>query len=250
MEDILNKKIPEKAIGIWWIGQGGFIFKTSENKVIIADPYLSNSVEKNGGAKRMVEIPIKPEEVIADFLLCTHDHLDHTDPDTLTKTNRVKVFIGPSSVCKHYKKLGIPKQKIIEINRREEKTFEDTKILATFAKHTEDSVGYLLNLSGIIIYITGDTEYDEKLKEVSKLKPEIMITCINGKAGNMNVKEAALLTKEINPKIVIPMHYGMFKENTADPKDFLKVLEKYKVNCDKKIPDIKSCFVYRKGKRE
>lgn len=245
MEHILERSIPKGAIGIWWIGQGGFIFKTSENKIIIVDPYLSDSAEKNGRLKRMMEIPIDPEEVVADFFLCTHNHSDHTDPDTLTKTKRVKVFVGPSSVCKHYRQLGIPEKKIVEINRREEKTFEDIKILATFAKHTEDSVGYLLNLNGMIIYISGDTEYDEKLKEVSKFKAEIMIICINGKGGNMNVKEAALLTKEISPNLVIPMHYGMFKENTADPKDFLKALEKYKVNCRKKILDIKSCFVYR-----
>ena len=38
--------------------------------------------------------------------------------------------------------------------------------------------------------------------------------------------EVSILTKEINPELVIPMHYGMFKENTANPEDFIKHLEK------------------------
>ena len=46
MEDILNKPIPEKALGIWWIGQGGFVFKTSGGKILFVDPYLSNSAER------------------------------------------------------------------------------------------------------------------------------------------------------------------------------------------------------------
>lgn len=239
-KNILNKEIPKKTVGIWWIGQGGFIFKTDKDEIIIIDPYLSNSVSYH----RLVEIPIKPEDIKASFLLSTHDHLDHADPETLIKIKKAQRFIGPSSVCKHYKKLGIPEQKIIEINRNEEKTFKNIKIMATFTRHTEDSVGYVLKLSSTVIYITGDTEYDEKLKEVSRFNPEIMITCINGKLGNMGIEEAALLTKEINPKMVIPMHYGMFKENTVDPQDFIAALEKQEVACQKTVLEFNKCFLY------
>lgn len=246
MKNILGKQIPEGAIGIWWIGQGGFIFKTSENKVIVVDPYLSNSIEKKSGYKRMVEVPINTEEVVADLLLCTHDHLDHADPETIDKIKNVKVFIGPESVCRIYRSCGIPEKKVVRINRGEEKTFGDMKIFAIFARHTEDSVGYVLNLSGITIYISGDTEYDEELREVSKFNPDIMLVCINGKWGNMNVEEAALLTKDINPKLVMPMHYGMFKENTANPDDFTNYLEKLNSNVKNKILEFNDFFLYKK----
>ena len=244
MKNILGKQIPEGAVGIWRLGQGGFVFKTSENKVIVVDPYLSDSVEKNGGLKRMVKIPIKPEEVVTDFVLLTHDHLDHTDPETITKIAQVRRFIGPASVCRHLRKLGIVEGKITEINRGQERIIDGIKITAAFTKHTKDSVGYFVGVDSIVIYITGDTEYDEKLKEAGKYKPDIMLICINGKWGNMSAEDAALLTREIYPKLVIPMHYGMFKENTADPNDFLTALDKYKVNCKKKVLDFNSCFIY------
>lgn len=242
MKDILSKLIPESSIGIWWIGQGGFVFKTSGNKIIVVDPYLSNSVTH----ARLVEIPIKPEDIVANLLLCTHDHLDHTDPDTLSKIGNVKKFIGPGSVCRHYREIGIEEEKIVEINRGEEKIVENINIAAVFAKHTEDSVGYALDLNGITIYITGDTEYDEKLNDVSKYKIDIMFVCINGKAGNMNYREAAILTKEIKPELVIPMHYGMFKENTANPEDFINYLEKVNFRRKKKLLEINNPFLYKK----
>jgi hypothetical protein len=40
----------------------------------------------------------------------------------------------------------------------------------------------------------------------------------------MDAAQAALLTAQIAPREVIPMHYGMFAENTADPAEFLSHL--------------------------
>lgn len=246
MRDVLNKSIPEKAVGIWWIGQGGFVFKTSKSKIIFVDPYFSDSVEKRNGLKRMVDVPINPEEIAADFFLCTHADLDHADPETINKIRNAKIFIGPESVCKIYRSCGIPEEKIVKISQGEERIFGDTKISATFARHSQDSVGYIFDFNGITVYITGDTEYDKKLKEVGNFKPDIMFICINGKWGNMNYKEAAILTKEINPEMVIPMHYGMFKENTADPEDFINYLEEVNFKGGGKALKFNEFFLYRK----
>lgn len=218
--------VPKGLASVTWIGQGGFIFKTRNKKTILVDPYLSNSVEIKYGLKRLQEIIVEPQSIIVDLVLFTHDHIDHLDPDTVIKifkgcdTN----FGGPSSVCSHLKKLGISKNEIIEINRGDTKLIKGISITATYAKHTEDSVGYLFNFGGIKVYLTGDTEYDSKLKQIKKYNPNIMFVCINGKWGNMNIREAVGLTLDIKPEIVIPMHYGMFAENTADPMQFVQVL--------------------------
>jgi L-ascorbate metabolism protein UlaG (beta-lactamase superfamily) len=42
----------------------------------------------------------------------------------------------------------------------------------------------------------------------------------------MNIEEAIKLTLYIEPEIVIPMHYGMFAENTANPEEFAHELKK------------------------
>ena len=51
--EIINKFSNETNLSdIVWIGQGGFIFNTQEEKVIVVDPYLSHSVEKKGKLTR------------------------------------------------------------------------------------------------------------------------------------------------------------------------------------------------------
>jgi L-ascorbate metabolism protein UlaG (beta-lactamase superfamily) len=70
---------------------------------------------------------------------------------------------------------------------------------------------------------------------VDLLKPfnvDVALLPINGNkperkvAGNLDCKEAAVLGKAINAKVVIPCHYDMFSFNTADVNDFVKEAEK------------------------
>jgi L-ascorbate metabolism protein UlaG (beta-lactamase superfamily) len=37
----------------------------------------------------------------------------------------------------------------------------------------------------------------------------------------MNVEEAARFMAELRPGLAVPMHYGLFAENTADPNEFV-----------------------------
>ena len=106
--------VEENSIGIFWIGHSSFVFKTSTGKIIFVDPYLSNSVEKHEGRKRLRAIPIKPENVVTNLVLCTHDHLDHTDPETLMKiANGCNAkFVGPSSSYRHMRNLGMDKNEL------------------------------------------------------------------------------------------------------------------------------------------
>jgi len=243
----MNKLIDKDNVpNIVWIGQGGFIFKTREGKVIVADPYLSHSVEKEEKVTRLQDICIEPEDIDADLVLCTHDHLDHTDPETLIKISkgcRAK-FAGPTSSYQHMEKLGIDKDRLIRIDRGETKVIDGIKIRAVYTKHIDDSVGYIFWFNNMVVYLTGDTEYDEKLTEVKIYEPEIMLVCINGKWGNMNVEEAVKITREVQPKVVIPMHYGMFKENTADPEEFVQLLKRSDVVSRAVILECNKPFLY------
>ena len=50
---------------------------------ILIDPYLSNSVEELDSPDliRQIKIPYYPEELTnIDWVLITHDHIDHCDP--------------------------------------------------------------------------------------------------------------------------------------------------------------------------
>jgi L-ascorbate metabolism protein UlaG (beta-lactamase superfamily) len=44
-------------------------------------------------------------------------------------------------------------------------------------------------------------------------------------AGNLDIKEAAKLAKDLGVKWVIPCHYDMFLFNTADVNEFVREAE-------------------------
>ena len=68
---------------ITWLGQAGLMFETC-GKIIVVDPYLSDSVEKiEPHNKRRVPVDENFLKIQPDVIVLTHNHLDHTDPDTL-----------------------------------------------------------------------------------------------------------------------------------------------------------------------
>ena len=77
---------------IRFLGQSGYIIKTEKTEIMI-DPYLSDSVNRVAGRPRILPIPINPEYVTCDAVICTHNHLDHLDPDTVKDINNGQFFI-------------------------------------------------------------------------------------------------------------------------------------------------------------
>ena len=77
------------SLTLWWLGQAGFVIKSPVGKLIVIDPYLSNSAraigEQDGlNLDRLVPPPLAPPELVGvDLYAMTHSHIDHLDPETL-----------------------------------------------------------------------------------------------------------------------------------------------------------------------
>ena len=82
-DDLRQTPVPEGAIRLYWLGQAGFAFRTAAGKRIFLDPYLSDSCERLFGFKRLSLPALRPEEVEADWVILTHEHADHLDPDAI-----------------------------------------------------------------------------------------------------------------------------------------------------------------------
>jgi len=68
---------------VTWLGQAGLLFEINGIKIIV-DPYLSDSVEKvEPHNKRRVAVDESFLKIEPDIIILTHNHLDHTDPQTL-----------------------------------------------------------------------------------------------------------------------------------------------------------------------
>lgn len=221
IDEVKATFVASSQVAIWWLGQAGYIIKTSSGRVIIIDAYLS------GGDRRMIPPPIKPDEVICDLYICTHNHIDHADLVTIEKipSGNVKKFIGPKRVIASLEKLGIKRGLLQEVNVGDFVDLNGIHIRGTFCIPTDDTVldseGFLITTEdGVNIYHTGDTGFHDFLYYLSKHPIDLMLVCINGGMGNMGIDEAVNLTRLLHPRVVIPNHYGMFEWNTADPVMF------------------------------
>lgn len=204
------------------LGQSGYVLKT-ENSEIIIDPYLSDSVNSVAGRPRLLPIPIKPSDISCDAVICTHDHLDHLDPDTVTEIASKQLFITTNGGKEKLKSLG--KENVIAINEGESVKHGDFEITAVFADHTVEAFGIIVKAEGKTFYFSGDTLYNEKLFDIAKYSPYATFICINGKLGNMNVKEAIVTAKKIGAKLNVPNHYDMFASNSEDPHLFADYID-------------------------
>ena len=228
-ETIASRQLSKGQLAIYWLGQAGFAFKASTGQIIYVDPYLSDAVQRVVGFKRMMICPISALAAKVDLVICTHEHLDHMDIDTIPilAQNGQTHFAGPIECIKKFKELGLTDNRCHLLVEGGAFTFGKSAIHAVYADHgalAPDALGVILDFDGISVYHTGDTAYrPESFRSAVDMRPDILLPCINGAFGNMNSQEAAQLTQLVGPRVVIPTHFGMFVEHNGDPDHFLDV---------------------------
>lgn len=239
--EIENINVKKSEVVVFFMGQAGFIFKDSDNRLIAVDLYLSDCCERFFGFKRLMPKLIAPDELEFDIIIATHAHYDHFDIDAMPQlmSNSKAILYTSAEGVNECRKLNISLNHVIEIPLGSTHKYENIEITAVYADHGElapDAVGVILEIGDKCIYIAGDTAYrPEKVKEIANYEIDLMIVPINGAYGNLNEKEAVLLTEIMNPELVVPCHYGNFAEHGGNPDLFAKNMEsmlskqKYKV---------------------
>ncbi len=149
----------------------------------------------------------------ADLVLITDIHGDHHNQETLDGLDLSQAtIVAPQAVAE---KLPTGKYKAIEvIGNGETKTLMDAKILAIpmyNLPETADSRhpkgrgnGYVVNLGGKQIYLSGDTEDIPEMRSLKKI--DVAFVCMN-LPFTMDVEQAASAVSEFQPAIVYPYHY-------------------------------------------
>jgi len=230
MRQIRDYPVPKNHMALWWFGQNGYIFKSAEGTLVSTDLYLTHSCEclhEGLDLRRRVPILIAPEDLDVDVYTCTHNHQDHTDPETVlrVKNKEAIAFVGPHPSCGVFRNQGVEEGRIHPAWPSCFLEFQDVQIHGTFALPTDDTdlnhMGFVFEFgNGPRVYVTGDTDYTELLVSASKWQPDLMITCVNGGFNNLSHWEAADIAGKIKPRVAIPCHYDMFADNQVDPKQF------------------------------
>lgn len=225
-KQILTVSPCQGELAVYWLGQAGFILKDSMGRLIAIDPYLSDSVERLHGFKRLSPKLLSPRDLTLDLLICSHEHGDHYDCDAvpaLMSEGKTVLITNPSAAAMAVS-TGIPDTRIRTARPGDDITEAGIRLQIHYADHGElspDAFGVLLETGGVKVYFAGDTSlHPEVLKTAEREQPDILIAPINGQFGNINEKEAAQLAAVCRSASVIPCHFWTFTEHKGDPEAF------------------------------
>jgi L-ascorbate metabolism protein UlaG (beta-lactamase superfamily) len=180
---------------IIWHGHSFFEIqgKTAQGKIVVAvDPFDK-------------KIGLKPKRTKAHILLLTHYHYDHSNKEVVTgipSKDRKDLFLidepGEYEV-KGVKIRGIP-------------SFHDK----VQGKERGENTIFVIEIEGIKVCHMGDFGEAELSNEQAKeiVGVDVLLIPVGGKF-TISGKEAARIVSQIEPKIVVPMHYKT-KETNLD----------------------------------
>lgn len=204
---------------ITWLGQAGFLFE-NENVKIIIDPYLSESclkLNKNNFRRFPVDenfLKIKP-----DIIILTHNHLDHTDPDTLKhyiNEDSAVTVLASENAWNAVRVMG-GNNNYVMFNEGTEFTEKGITFRAVYANHSDSAaIGVVFECEGKTYYITGDTLYNNKIFDSLAIKPDVVFLPVNGVGNNMNLYDACRFVDKIGAKAAVPCHFGLHDDLSAE----------------------------------
>ncbi|MBQ2614201.1 MAG: MBL fold metallo-hydrolase [Clostridia bacterium] len=252
-EKILNTKLLSNQIGLFYIGQVGYIIKYRETYIMI-DAYLSDYVDRNCCSEnvkwvRRYDAPVQANELdFIDYVFCTHAHFDHADPDTLStlsKVNNKAKFFVSNAIVDIIAGYGIDKARICGMHADEMLILnDDISVTALKSAHEEFhmdengdylEVGFKFNLGDMSIYHAGDGCPYDGLEE-HLMGCDILILPINGRdyyrtnildiIGCFDSREAITLAKNTGAKLIIPTHFDLYDVNCVNPAHFVDELQK------------------------
>ena len=210
-----------------WLGHATFRIVTKDGATVYIDPWVMGNPMCPDSEKKVQR---------ADALICTHGHGDHIgDAVKIAKQNK-SLVVGIFELCLWMQKKGVAE--ISPMNKGGTQTVCGIKVTMVHAIHScgimEDdgsivyggeACGYVLELpGGVKLYHAGDTGVFGDMSIIRELyAPEIAMLPI-GDLFTMSPREAAYACKLLQPKVVIPMHFGTFPPLTGRPAQLKELL--------------------------
>lgn len=243
-------KVGNGALAFFGLGQVGVAIKGPRG-VIYVDPYLTDSDGAGGTLERTFPPPLEPNEITnAAAVLLTHNHIDHTDPDTILPLSEASPdagFVAPHTSRDTLVAAGLDETRITVSEVGVPFEVAGARVTAVPSAHTEleydpergyPYLGFVIEWNGVTVYHAGDTViYDGLIETLSAWKIDVAFVPINGRdyfrttqniIGNTDFREAAELAEALDFGLIVPTHYDVFAFNGADPGHFVSYL--YQLN--------------------
>jgi L-ascorbate metabolism protein UlaG (beta-lactamase superfamily) len=210
------------GVALWWVGNAGWLVKAGDQLVGI-DLDLESE-------ERISPPPISSEELASeiDVAFATHHHSDHFNAPTLARIAKKPrcTFVLPRTCLAEAASAGIPKDRIVVPEPLRAFEIKGIAVRPLHAVHGNqmftvltrepdfvDSIahncGYLLTIGGRRFFWPGDSVLTEEHLELR----DVNVLFVSPTVHNMYLDRSAILINTVQPDLVIPQHFGTYRED-------------------------------------
>ena len=214
------------GVKLTWLGHATFRIETPGGKTILIDPWIMGNPmcpEKEKSVKKV------------DVMLCTHGHGDHIGDGVEIAKKHNPVVVGIPELVGWMESKGV--KHTAPMNKGGTQAVGDIKVTMVHADHScgiqdgdqliygGEACGFVVEFSnGLKIYHAGDTNVFGDMQIIRELyAPDIVMLPV-GDLYTMGPREAAYACKLLQPKVVIPMHFGTFPVLTGTPGELQRLV--------------------------
>lgn len=187
----------DRMISFRWFGQACLEMKNTVT--IVTDPHDGSS------------IGLEQPDIKGDIVSISHQHFDHASGEELVSREDTEVIEGSG------------KREIKGIRVEGIDSFHDK---AGGSKRGENTI-FVFELDDFRVCHLGDLGHKLSSGKIEEIKPvDILLIPIGGNY-TINAQEAVEVIKDLEPKIVIPMHYKVkgLKVNISGEEEFLQLVK-------------------------
>lgn len=242
MHPLESLVVPEGSVGIHWFGQSTFALKDALGTIVQVDPYYP----RERPADRFIHArpPLHEASLHTDFVLLTHDHSDHTCPESMARIAAAYPavqIVGPAESIQRVRDAGIPAT-ATTVAAGDAAPLGTMTAHAVYAKPPEGlpgdgiappdvtHLGYVLAAGGVRVYISGDpvntfAEHQALLAPIRALAPDIGLLTNHPSEGEFPFfAGSAKMAAALGLKAAVPAHYACFVARNYYPQEWAAAL--------------------------
>lgn len=200
------------AIKLTWLSHGGWLIETGEARIVL-DPFLSDNPAATLTADQLGEV---------SHVLVSHAHFDHIN-DVAPIVNRCDAtLVAGFEVAQWFQqKHGVKNAVMMNTGGKVQLPFGE--VMATPALHSSsfpdgtyggNPLGYVLKIDQQRIYFACDTAFFSDMKHFAQ-GVDVAVLPV-GDLYTMGIEESIAAIRLIEPKRVLPAHYGTWPPIAQD----------------------------------
>ena len=228
--------VPENSVGIHWFGQNSFAFKDAEGTILLLDPYFPRTRPPDKFIHSLP--PLDEREIKTDYVVLTHDHGDHTCPESLLRINAAypkTCYYGPAASIARLVKLGFSGDLLTVVTAGDRIQLGSIVLHPVWSKPPDgvpqdgipradtEHLGYVIEMGRVRIYVSGDlihtfSQHAELLAPIINLHPDIGFLTTHPTEGEFpDFAGSVEMAVKLGLKNAVPAHYDCFVKRTFDP---------------------------------